>query len=291
MTSEWATPVKRAEHYIDGRSRFITVDGLSVHYKREGRGPVILLLHSSGSSLLGFDQLTQRLAGDFEIVRLDLPGFGLTGPRADRDYRISTYVAFVARFMSVFALERFSIAGSSLGGNIAWNFAIDHPDRVDALILMNATGYPEKSLPVAIRLARNPLLKPLLRRWGPRRATEQSLRKLVGSRMTCIDAAMVDRVHAMLSRPGNRAAFVDFANTLQTDRSGDIPRIGAPTLVLRGERIDGQYFARDLRDCHDVVYPGVGHLLPEEIPVEAADAIRSHVLATLSTPSSKRPVP
>lgn len=273
--------MKRAEHYIDERSQFTTVGGLRVHYKREGRGPIILLLHSSGSSLLGFDQLTRHLARDFEVVRPDLPGFGLTGPRADRDYRIFTYVAFVARFMEQLAISRFSVAGSSLGGNIAWNLALDHPDRIDALILINATGYPEKSLPAAMRLARNPLLKPLLRRWAPRRATEQSLRKLVGARMPRIDGAMVDRVHAMLSRPGNRAAFVDFANTPQDDRSAEIPRIGAPTLVLRGERIDAQHFARDLRDCQDIVYPGVGHLLPEEIPAEAADAIRSHVLAAL----------
>lgn len=281
--------MKRAEHYIDEQSQFMTVNGLRVHYKREGRGPTVLLLHSSGSSLLGFNRLAQHLAGDLEVVRLDLPGFGLTGPRADRDYRISAYVAFVARFMEQLAIGRFSIAGSSLGGNIAWNVALDYPDRVEALILMNATGYPEKSLPAAMRLARNPLLKPLLRRWAPRRATEQSLRMLVGSRMTGIDAAMVDRVHAMLTRPGNRAAFVDFANTPQADRSADIPRIVAPTLVLRGEGIDGQYFARDLRDCHEIVYLGVGHLLPEEIPAEAASAIRSHVLATLSRRPKTRP--
>lgn len=266
-----------AEDYVDHMSEFIDVDGLRVHYKREGEGPVVLLLHGSGSSLHCFDSLTSELEQDFQVVRLDLPGFGLTGPRRDRDYRISTFVTFVDRFMSALSIERFSIAGNSLGGNIAWNFALDYPGRVESLVLMNATGYPEKSLPSAMRLARNPLLKPLLRRWAPRKATENSVRKLVGSKMKQIDDAIVDRMHAMMSRQGNRAAFVDLANTQQVDRTQEISRIKAPTLILRGEGVDGQYFARDISGSREKSFSGVGHLLPEEVPVQAAEAIGSHL--------------
>lgn len=269
------------EDYVDHVSRFISVDGLRVHYKCEGEGPVVLLLHGSGSSLHSFDRLASELVHSFQIVRLDLPGFGLTGPRRDRDYRISTFVTFVARFMSALSIERFSIAGNSLGGNIAWNFALDFPDRVESLVLMNATGYPEKTLPAAMRLARNPLLKPILRWWAPRKATENSVRKLVGSKMTRIDDALVDRMHAMMSRRGNRAAFVDIANTQQADRTVEISGIKAPTLILRGEGIDGQYFARDIAGSRETTFSGVGHLLPEEVPVLAAEAIRSHLESAL----------
>ena len=269
--------VTTANDYIDERSQFATIDGLRVHFKREGHGAAILLLHGSGSSLHTFDEVVRCLTPTFELVRLDLPGFGLTGPRSDRDYRILTYVSFVDRFMTALSIERFSIAGNSLGGNIAWNFALDHPDRIQALVLMNATGYPEKSLPAAMRLARKPLMRSILRRWGPRSATEKGLRGAVGPRTTRIDDAMVNRVHAMISRPGNRSAFVDFANTDQADRSREILRIKAPTLILRGDLVDGQYFARGIPDSVEIVYKGIGHLLPDEIPAEVADAIRSHV--------------
>lgn len=266
-----------AEDYIDHASKFEIVDGMRVHYKREGEGPVILLLHGSGSSLHCFDRLVTYLTQDYEVVRLDLPGFGLTGPRGDRDYRIPTFVAFIDRFMSALSIKQFSIAGNSLGGNIAWNFALDYPERITSLMLMNATGYPQKSLPLAMRLARNPFLKPLLRRWGSRKATEKSLRKLVGEGMARIDDAMVDRIHAMMSRKGNRAAFVDFANTRQTDRTHEISGIKVPTLILRGEAIDGQYFARDIANSLEKTFKGVGHLLPEEIPEQASLAIRSYL--------------
>lgn len=265
--------MKDTRPYVDATSRFLEREGLRVHYKREGAGAPLLLLHGSGSSLHSFDEISRRLAGTCEVVRLDLPGFGLTGPRPDRDYRIGTYVSFLAGFMQALSFDSFHLAGHSLGGNIAWNFALDHPHRVRSLVLMNATGYPGKSLPPAMRLARNPFIRPILRRWGGRGATSRSLRNAVGPRALPRVERIADRVHALMSLPGNRSAFVDLANTDQADRSREIGRITAPTLILRGEAIDGQHFLHDIPGSREIVYEGVGHLLPEEVPVEAASAI------------------
>ncbi|MFF5010227.1 alpha/beta fold hydrolase [Streptomyces phaeochromogenes] len=269
--------------YADEESRFTWVNGVRVHFKREGSGPPLLLLHGSGSSLHAFDPLAEDLKTDCEVIRLDLPGFGLTGPRPDRDYRIEAYVSFVAEFLSGLGLDKVNVAGNSLGGNIAWNLAVEHPQWVRKLILMNATGYPEKTLPQALRMARNPLLRPLLRRWAPSGAAERSLRASVGPRMQ-IDQLLVDRVTAMMNRSGNRSAFIDFANTDQPDRSGRLTEITAPTLVLRGDLIDGQHFRRDIPGSHEVVLAGIGHLMPEEAPAEVAEAIRSHLGLPASTP-------
>ena len=270
----------------DADSRFVTLGDVRLHYKRYGSGRPVLLLHGSGSSHHGFARVAQSLSSSFEVVLLDLPGFGFTGPRPDRDYRVPTYAATVAQFLSELALERCSIVGNSLGGNIAWNLALDEPDRVERLVLINATGYPEKSLPAAIRLARNPVLRPLLRRWLPRRATRRNLRALVGSGSAFVDAAMVDRVHAMMSRPGNKSAFVDLANTDQPDRSALIPQVAVPTLVLRSPSIDGQHFARDIPGAVEMVHPDAGHLLPEEDSDWVAEAIRGFLGASPERPIS-----
>lgn len=282
MTPPRMTPSEtHSDAFVDEESRFTWVNGVRVHFKREGSGPPLLLLHGSGSSLQAFDPIADDLKAVCEVIRLDLPAFGLTGPRPDRDYRIEAYVSFVAEFLSGLGLDELSVAGSSLGGNIAWNLAVEHPERVRKLILMNATGYPEKSLPKALKMARNPLLRPLLRRWAPSGAAEQNLRSSVGPRMH-VDQALIDRVTAMMNRPGNRSAFIDFANTDQADRSGRITEIVAPTLVLRGDLIDGQHFHRDIAGSHEVVLTGIGHLMPEEAPAEVSEAIRSH----LGLPSS-----
>lgn len=251
----------------------VSVDGLRVHYKRAGQGPTVVLLHGSGSSLEGFERVAALLSSSYDVIRPDLPGFGRTGPRPDRDYRVRTYARTIARFLAALRVPHFVVAGNSLGGNIAWNLALDAPERVDGLVLVNATGYPEKSLPAGLRLARNPVLRPLLRRWLPRSATERGLREAVGPNSAIVDDAMVDRVHALTSRPGNRSAFVDFANTDQPDRSGEIKRITVPTLVLRSAEVDGQHFARDITDARERVHPDGGHLLPEEYPEWVAAAI------------------
>ncbi|WP_370964590.1 alpha/beta fold hydrolase [Amycolatopsis sp. cg9] len=254
-------------------TRFVTVDDLRIHYVRAGQGPTVVLLHGSGSSLEGFERVATLLSASYDVIRPDLPGFGRTGPRPDRDYRVRTYAGTIARFMTALQVPHFALAGNSLGGNIAWNLALDAPERVEALVLVNATGYPEKSLPAGLRLARNPLLRPLLRRWLPRRATERGLREAVGAHSVIVDDAMVDRVHALTSRPGNRSAFVDFATTDQPDRSTEIPRIAVPALVLRSAGLDGQHFARDIPGAVERVHADGGHLLPEEDPDWVAAAI------------------
>lgn len=188
---------------------------------------------------------------------------------------MSTYAATVAWFMQELGAPHFALAGNSLGGNIAWNLALDHPERVTALVLVNATGYPEKTLPSGLRLARNPLLRPVLRRWMPRGSIEKSLRSIVGPRCTVVDETMVQRARQLMNRPGNRSAFVDFANTRQTDRSAEIPQIRVPTLVLRSGMVDGQHFTRDIPAAQEQVDPDGGHLLPEENPRWVATAVET----------------
>ncbi|MGW0055925.1 alpha/beta fold hydrolase [Nocardia nova] len=271
---------RAAYDYIDAESRFTTVGGANIHYKRAGSGPPVLLLHGSGSSLHHFDKVAALMSSSFDVIRLDLPGFGLTGPRADRNYRIATYTRTVAVFLDRLGVVSTSIVGNSLGGNIAWNFALDYPRRVQRLVLVNATGYPGKSLPLGLRLARNPVTRTLVRRLLTRSATERNLRSAVGpAAASIVDEAMVDRVHAMLTREGNQQAFIDFANTDQPDRTGDIWRIAVPTLVLRSADMDAQYFARDIAGSREAVYLGGGHLLPEEAPNWVANEV-SHFLAT-----------
>ncbi|MFF7173090.1 alpha/beta fold hydrolase [Streptomyces pseudovenezuelae] len=266
-------------------SRFVVVDGLQIHYKRAGRGPALVLLHGSASSLQHFDRAAALLSESFDVIRPDLPGCGLTGPRPDRDYRVPAYAATVADFLEALRVPRYAVAGNSLGGNIAWNLALDHPERVTGLVLVNATGYPEKEVPAGMRLTRNPLLRPLLRRVMPRSAIERNLRANVGPQSTIVDDAMVDRAHQLMNHPGNRSAFVDFCNTDQPDRSARIPHIAVPTLVLRSAGIGGQHFTRDIPGAGELVHPHGGHLLPEEEPQWVSDAIAQFLRSSADTPT------
>jgi pimeloyl-ACP methyl ester carboxylesterase len=255
-------------------SRFAAVDGIEMHYKRGGTGSPVILLHGSGSSLYGVEAVAERLQSSADAIRPDLPGFGVTGPRLDGDYGVQTYASTVARFLDAIDVSRCAVVGNSLGGNIAWNFfALDYPGRVTALVLINATGYPEKELPAGMALLRDPELAQILRKEMPREAVANSLRKAAEPNSMIIDDATIDRAHRLWNRPGNPGAFVDVVNTDQPDRSTDIPAIAVPTLVLRSAGMDGQHFGRDISGSVEKAHPHGGHLLPQEDPRWVADAV------------------
>ena len=80
-------------------SKFMDLYGINVHYCDEGSGEVILLLHGVFSSLHTFNIWAEILSQSYRVIRLDLPGFGLTGPSIDNEYAIDLYVGYLKKFM------------------------------------------------------------------------------------------------------------------------------------------------------------------------------------------------
>ncbi|HET6149722.1 MAG TPA: alpha/beta hydrolase [Polyangia bacterium] len=263
VRARWAT----------GSSRFAEVDGMQVHYRDEGSGATILLLHGTSASLHTWDGWTSELARRYRVVRLDLPAFGLTGPSPARDYSIAAYVTFLDHAIARLGLASFAVAGNSLGGDIAWHYALAHPDKVRALILVDAAGYPLERgpAPIAFRIARWPLLPRLLTLLDPRVLVEDGLRRCYGDPAR-IRPGVVDRYLDLTLRPGNRVAFLDRMRTPAIDDSALIKTIARPTLILWGARdrvidaISAPRFARDIAGSQLVVYDDLGHIPMEEDP-------------------------
>ena len=266
--------------YENAESEYVRVFGMPVHYRDEGSGPTLVLLHGTGASLHTWDGWIDTLHRDFRIVRLDLPGFGLTGPDPTDDYTVSRYVDFLQAFADALELDRFHLAGNSLGGRIAWNFALAHPDRVAKLVLIDSAGYPRPA-PVneslVFKLARTPGVNWLFTVMTPRSLTEDSLRQVYGN-PNKVTESLVDRYFELSLRPGNREAFVERALDAAHDRDGDHRLIAQPTLILWGTEdrwiplADGRGFADDIADSRLIAYPGIGHVPMEEIPGPTARA-------------------
>lgn len=265
LAPRWATPP----------STFIDVAGLQVHVRDEGPrlDPTpILLLHGTGASLHTWDGWARRLTRDHRVVRFDLPGFGLTGPSPDGVYTIERYVETVIAVADGLGIERFVLAGNSLGGYAAWTTAVLHPERVDRLILVDAAGYPfeSQSVPLAFRIARLPVLGRLLGQMLPRSVVERSVRDVYGdpSRVT---PALVDRYFDLATRAGNRDALVARFEQTQPGRLVErVPDLRVPTLVLWGgkDRLipveNGERFVREIPGSRLVVFDSLGHVPQEE---------------------------
>jgi len=279
--------------YAGGASRFLDVDGFAVHYRDEGSGPPLVLLHGTGSSLHTWDAWADALRGRFRVIRMDLPGFGLTGPRQDDDYRIDAYVAFLEAFRGKLGLNGFTLAGNSLGGQIAWSYAVAYPERVEALVLLDPAGYPIERPALVFRLASIPGFSWLMTKLDPGPIAAKTLRDSYGDPRR-ITPALVERYRRLALREGNRRAFVKRVAERPLDRSADIDKVRSPTLILWGaeDRLipvaHAQRFVRAIPAASLIVYDGVGHVPMEEIGQRSAADAAAFVAAALRAPSTGR---
>lgn len=257
-------------------SRFMELEGMRIHYRDEGKGPPLLLVHGTSSSLHTWDGWTAELAPRRRIVRLDLPGFGLTGPAPDRDYRVERYARLLAAFLDRLGIRRADVGGNSLGGRVAVTFALAHPDRVGKLILVDPAGLSGVPPPAIFRLAQTPVVNRLLRHVTPRFLIRRNLEEVYGDASRVSDA-LVDRYHAMVRRAGNRTALVDRLTGAQDPVLDDrLDDLRAPVLIQWGEAdrwipvSNAQRFQRGIAGSQLRVYPGAGHTPMEELPVPTA---------------------
>jgi pimeloyl-ACP methyl ester carboxylesterase len=273
--------------------------GQRIHYRDQGRsgGPVIVLLHGSNSSLHTWEPLVQRLGDRYRIVTLDLPGHGLTGGTPDRDYSADGMIAAVDVVAAKLGLDHFILGGNSMGGWVAWRYALAEPARVDALLLLDAGGMPlrkgEKAPPsnIGFRILKYPSGRWLAGQITPRSLVESSLRESV-ARKDIVDDAMVDRYWELLRFPGNRDATSLRASLdrepAMADRIGDIK---VPVLILFGKEDSlinpsaAQTFHERIAGSEVVLLDDIGHLPMEEAPDATANAIADFLRRRLSVPA------
>jgi pimeloyl-ACP methyl ester carboxylesterase len=275
-----------SQKYAPNPSKFITIDGMDVHYRDEGNlndSIPIVLIHGTGSSLHTFDGWTNGLKENRRILRMDIPAFGLTGPFLNRKYTIKKYVAFIEHFLAAKKISTFILAGNSLGGEIAWQFTIKNPKKVEKLILIDASGYPFKpeSLPIGLKVAQIPILNNILTIITPRFMVKASIENVYADK-TKVTKVLVNRYFELTLRAGNRQALIDRMTTkFDTIESANIKNIQQPTLILWGEQdqlipVHNAYrFHNDLPNDTLVILKNSGHVPMEENPKESLKAVLS----------------
>jgi pimeloyl-ACP methyl ester carboxylesterase len=274
------------EKFCNDASRFVDLPGgFHVHYQDEGHPslPLIVLLHGFGDSYTSWDGWVRELGGQYRIIRLDFPGHGLTRAPADYLLRGDALADFVDAFAAKLDLPQFAVAGNSMGGSVAWQLALRHPDRVNALILLDAAGFPNEKppadLPLAFRILKFRLGRVLLRNIDNRPLIDAGLKTDVYDQ-SVITPAFVDRWAEFQRAPGHRAILMSIDQASMNNAEAPILQyIRAPTLVVNGESdvlvepASARKLAAAIPGAKLIVYPQVGHLPQIEIPQRsAADA-------------------
>ena len=290
--------------YANAESEFIKLGGLQqgieLHYRDEGvspadnpDAPVLFLLHGIMASLHTWDGWVDFLQDDFRIIRVDIPGFGLTGPYADGIYNIERSVDMLDQLSNALEVDSFFLAGNSMGGYISWNFALAHPDKVKRLILIDSAGY-EFEKPMLLGLLSTPVLKDSMAFMTPKFIVSQTLSEVYGDSSKVKDET-IERYHQLMLREGNRTAVVSVFASISEIGNDGIKQIKIPTLVQWGEKdawiplAHAQNFVDDIEGAKLITYPGIGHVPMEELPQQTAQDAKDFLLYVIEEPQEIKP--
>lgn len=284
LVARWALPP----------SDFIEVRGQVVHLRDEGPrdDPLpLVLIHGTSASLHTWEGWVAALKGQRRIISFDLPGFGLTGPFTGQyspgDYRGDTYARFVLDLLDALQVPRAVVGGNSLGGEIAWRLAVMAPERVAALVLVDAAGpvFTPESVPLGFAVARLPVVNRIAEWVLPRSVVAQSLTSVYGDPAR-VTPELVDRYFELTLREGNRRALGQrMQQWVMGEGAEQIARVKQPTLILWGGRdrlippAVGQWLQQQIAGSRLVVFNDLGHVPHEEDPARTVAPVKDFLLA------------
>jgi pimeloyl-ACP methyl ester carboxylesterase len=273
--------------YARGPADFVTVSGVRLHVRDDtpaGRpdAPVVLMLHGFGASLHTWDAWAAALATTHRVLRLDLPGAGLTGEDPSGRYDDARGIELLLALLDTRGVARATVVGHSMGGRLAWRLAAEHPGLVERLVLVAPDGFASPGFEYGKAPEVGPAVK-LMQHLLPRALLKMSLEPAWAD-PTKLDEATVTRYHELMLYPGVRRALIGRMQQLVLQPPEPwLVRIAAPVLLVWGER-DAMIPVANARDYQAVlkqsqllVLPGVGHLPQEEDPQAAVPALLAFV--------------
>ena len=259
--------------YAPATDAFVDAAGIRVHVRDTGgrSAPAVVLIHGFGSSLQTWEGWATLLSPKYRVVRYDLPGFALTGPDPTGDYSEARGIQILASLMDRLGISRATIIGNSIGGKLAWEFAAEHPARVDKLVLVSPDGFASPGFAYG-KPAKVPAWLGLTRYVLPKSFVRMSLVPAYADPSRLNDAT-VTRYWELMRAPGVRGAMLDrLRQTVLADPEPALRRIEAPTLLLWGEKDQMIPFAntkdylRLLKAATLAPLPTLGHVPQEEAP-------------------------
>ena len=280
--------------YATGSSQFLDLpDGARIHFRDEGRpdNPTIVLLHGFNGSLFNFERLVPLLTKDFRLISIDLPGFGLTGAIPSANYTTESFMDTVTSLTNQLGIEKFLIAGNSMGGGVAWRYTLEHPTKVEGLILLASSGVGSKedvkkfeerenNPPIVWKLMNSTLFKKFLNYYTPKFFATEGLKRSVYDQKFA-DADHANQFHDLVLLQGSRNAILSMTMGGRRQMYGpeSLSKITSPTLVIHGEEDNiigferSSVFKENIDNAEIKIYPEIGHLPMYEDPVRTANDI------------------
>ena len=286
--------------YAKSESKFITLDnGSRIHTLVKGNpdGPVLVLLHGYLASLFTFDKVVPQLSEKYKVVCLDFPAFGLTGAVPNKDYSIESFIETVNQVVKKLSIDKFYLLGHSMGGRVAWRYAIKYPDQVKKLILVGSgvllnegdlERFERQNIPKAFRyIGANFPYKEKFVYFTPKFFAKQGAKVSVYDQNLVTDE-MVDQYYDLPLLEGSRQALADMAlmnevKDLLLDDENLLQQIKVPSLMIHGDKdnIIGLWatkpFENNINNLKIKIFKNMGHMPMIEDPIGVVKEINDFI--------------
>ncbi len=241
------------------------------------RDPVIFV-HGFLSSSTTWKRVLEGSAAGRRAVAVDLPGSGFSDRPWPFDYTVQGQAEHLLRYLDARGFSRVVLVGSSLGGGVCEAVAAARPERVAALVLVDAVS-PKMRIQPGFRLLRTPVVGEVQIELLVRPVMEYSLRRRLYARSERVTQETVDDWWNPISVAGTRRAALEAVRTRYGGTEKFLEKIRAPTLVLWGKQdalmdpSEGLALASAIEGARFVMLPGVGHLPQEEDPEQFSKTV------------------
>lgn len=264
-------------------SKFLNIDGTDVHYRDFGSGSPIVLLHGVCDSLHTWRKWRDPiLESGHRFISLDVPGFGLTSGK-EISYNSKSYVQFLHQFFKKLKIEKPIIIGNSLGGHIAWNYALEKPNNTKKLVLLSPAAYPLEP-PLVVRISNNGFLKWLAKNFSSRLTSDYIARGVFYNRDK-MDEYDLERFYDLFNLEGNFDKYMRvFENIMKLkDHTPDLTKLKTPTLLIWGEEDSwipfkqSKLWKKDVSNLTFIPLEKVGHTPQLEVPQSTIKSILDYI--------------
>ena len=283
----WALIPPLSPRSLAKTGRFVSVEGIETYYERRGSGPPLILIPVGGSHTSTWRFNVDALSRSREVWTFDLPGSGYTDKPATFPYTHRSYAEFVRDFMTTMGIPKSAVAGQSLGGAVALEFALDFPELTAGLVLIDAGGYPSGVTLGALNPLVHRATHAILMSFSSYPAVIKGFFRYIyhDPAPFARDSAFVAEICAINRTPNARAAWCWMLRALNFDFAipevTRIKSVTAPTLIIWGREdrvVDVRIatrFQQDIVGSELVVIDDAGHMPHEEKPDAVNRAIAS----------------
>jgi pimeloyl-ACP methyl ester carboxylesterase len=280
--------------YSNAQSKFLTTeDGSRIHYRDQGdaSGTPLVLIHGAMASLHTWEPWARILGQRYRVITLDLPAHGLTGQVQNGNYGGPAFTSAINAVTTAVGLEKFVLGGNSMGGGATWQYTLEYPEKIIAMILVdsvppgswtNAEPEPNKGPgPLAFRLLQKDWFRAIARYLDPWPLVGQGLRSAYNN-SPVVNDELATRYYELIMREGTRSAILGGGkpSTRETNQLSDLNSLQQPTLIMWGAQDSiisvstVSLFEENLPNTTTIVYEDLGHIPMEEDPERSAADVK-----------------